>query len=93
MLSPVTDLRSPSESDFLLLPVDLAEDLRVSLGAEEMRSLRANFWPLSEWVEGALGRALGCGEEGGFAFVGAVFGTASLFPDTPPDTLGARLGA
>jgi hypothetical protein len=64
-LSPPTDFRSTSESDFLLL-VERAEDLRESLGAEVMRSLRVNFCPPSKLaVDGVLDRLVGV--EGGFS--------------------------
>lgn len=66
-LSPVTDLRSPSESDFLLDPVDLADDLRLSFGADAMRLANENL-PVSEWAldaeRGRLGVDGGCGEAG-----------------------------
>lgn len=93
VLSPATDLRSPSESDFLLLPVDLAEDLRLIFGAEEIRSLRVNFWPPSEWeFEGALGRKLGWGEGEGLAVGGAKCGSRGSGLG-PAATLGGRLWA
>ena len=48
VLSPATDFRSTSESDFLLL-VERAEDLRESLGAEAAtRLFSVNLWPPSE---------------------------------------------
>lgn len=43
---PVVDRAPPpSESDFLLLAVDRAEDLRASLGPDANSSLSVNLWP------------------------------------------------
>jgi len=105
VLSPAVDLGPPSESDFLLLAEERAEDLRESLGADPRRSLRLNLWPPSfEWTDG------GPFERGtGLASTG-VTGTARSFLDNlvsaragdasnddksglAPDMLGALLGA
>ena len=51
MLSPAVDRGPRSESDFLELPVDRAEDLRTSL-VEPRRSFSVNFVPESECTEG-----------------------------------------
>ena len=65
-LSPPFDLGPPSESDFLLLAEERAEDLRESLGAEARRSLRLNLLPPSvEWTDGGpLLRGAGLGSTG-----------------------------
>lgn len=47
MLSPPVDFGPPSESDFLLLAEERADDLRESLGAVPRRSLRLNLVPPS----------------------------------------------
>lgn len=47
VLSPAVDFGPPSESDFLLLAEDRADDLRESLGADPRRSLRLNLVPPS----------------------------------------------
>jgi hypothetical protein len=61
VLSPATDFGPPSESDFLLLADERADDLRVSLGAEPRKSLKCDLKLLSvEWTdEGPLGREAG----------------------------------
>ena len=46
-----TDLAPPSDSDFLLLPVERTEDRLPSFGAVASNSLRVNFWAVSEWTE------------------------------------------
>lgn len=46
-----TDLPPPSDSDFLLLPVERTEDFLPSFGAVASSSLRVNFWAESEWTE------------------------------------------
>lgn len=54
VLSPVVDRAPRSESDFLLLPVERADDFLASFGVPS-KSLRVNFCPpLSEceWTEG-----------------------------------------
>ena len=53
MLAPASERPPRSESDFLLLAVERAEDLLPSLGPPR-RSLRVNFWPPSECTEGGL---------------------------------------
>jgi hypothetical protein len=102
-LSPAADFGPPSESDFLLLAEERADDLRESLGADPRRSLRVNLWPPSlEWTEGGpLERGTGLASTG-------VTGTARSFLDPlgrtgdsnsddrsglAPDMLGALLGA
>ena len=103
MLSPAVDLGPPSESDFLLLAEERADDLRESLGADPRRSLRLNLWPPSlEWTDGGpLERGTGLASTG-------VTGTDRSFLDPlgrtgdansddrsglAPDMLGALLGA
>ena len=63
VLSPAVDLRSLSESDFLLLAVERPDVLRVSFGPPRslFKSLRVNFCPVSDWWEWTEG-----GLEGGF---------------------------
>jgi hypothetical protein len=46
-----TDLAPPSDSDFLLLPVERTEDRLPSFGALPSNSLRVNFGAVSEWTE------------------------------------------
>lgn len=50
VLSPAVDLRSLSESDFLLLAVERPDVLRVSFGPPKslFKSLRVNFCPVSD---------------------------------------------
>lgn len=101
-LSPAVDLGPPSESDFLLLAEERADDLRESLGADPSRSLRLNLWlPSLEWTDGGpLERGTGLGSTG---VTGA---DRSLDPlgragdansedrsGLAPDMLGALLGA
>lgn len=105
LLSPATDLAPPSESLFLLLPVDLCDDFRVSFGVDARRSLRLNRYlsPSFECTDDARpvfdGVTFGSGV-GGAEFLpaevlraAAVGGGASLPPETPADMLGALLGA
>lgn len=100
---PAFDFASPpSESDFLLLPVERFDDFLASLGPPESRSLRLNLWlPSLDTTDGARGR--GAGEAGmrgvggaddcPFLGVALAAGGATLPPETPPDMLGALLGA
>jgi hypothetical protein len=76
VLSPAVDFAPPSESDFLLLAEERADDLRESLGADPRRSLRLNLWPPSvEWTDGGpLERGTGLASTG-------VTGTARSFLD------------
>ena len=108
VLAPASERPPRSESDFLLLAVERADDLRASLGAPR-RSLRVNFWPPeSEWTDGGplrdtlsspadvVGDIRGA-VGGGGSFLGATLdmGTRevmSLPPESPADMLGARLG-
>lgn len=74
VLSPAVDLRSLSESDFLLLAVERADVLRVSFGPPKslFRSLSVNFCPESdcwEWTEGGLEGGCDGGFEAGADFV------------------------
>lgn len=106
LLSPATDFAPPSESLFLLLPVDRWDDLRVSFGVDARRSLRLNrcLSPSLECTDDARpvfdGVRFGSGVVGGAELLpaeelraGAVGGGASLPPETPADMLGALLGA
>lgn len=80
-LSPPTDLGPPSESDFLLLADDRAEDRRTSFGPAAIRSFRVNLCPPSEWTDGARegGREGGC--EGAFSDGAVGRGSARLARD------------
>ena len=105
VLSPAVDLGPPSESDFLLLAEERAEDLRESLGAEPRRSLRLNLLPPSvEWTDGGpllRGARLGSTGVTGWwrSFLGPLPGTGVGDGDNDdrsglaPDMLGALLGA
>ena len=79
MLS-ATDL-PPSDSDFLLLPVERTEDRLPSFGAVPSNSLRVNFWAVSEWTED--GRLLR-GVDGGSAAAGCGVMAAGFFGDSKP---------
>jgi hypothetical protein len=108
-LSPPVDLGPPSESDFLLLADERAEDLRESLGAEARRSLRLNLVPPSvEWTDGGpILRGAGLGSTGVTgswrSFFDPLAGTGAgdcnsddrsgLAPDILDALLGAWLGA
>ena len=75
VLSPAVDLRSLSESDFLLLAVERPDVLRVSFGPPKslFRSLRVNFCPVSdcwEWTEAALEGGFDAGLDTGADLVG-----------------------
>ena len=98
MLSPATLLRSPSESDFLLLALDRLDDLRVSFGAAVMRSFNVNFWPPSECpndgrLDGGADFSEGVFSEVGLLLEPLVEGTVSFSLALPAEKLGARLGA
>ena len=76
-----TDLVPPSDSDFLLLPFERAEDRLPSFGADPSNSLRVNFWAVSEWTEdGPLLRGVG----GSSAAAGCGVTGAGFFGDKKP---------
>ena len=107
VLAPASERPPRSESDFLLLAVDRADDFRASLGPLLSKSLRLNL-PVSECTEGGplredrsspperVGNIRGAvGGGGSFlwgGFEGCVAGGTSFPPETPADMLGARLG-
>lgn len=74
VLSPAVDLRSLSESDFLLLAVERPDVLRVSFGPPSslFKSLRVNFCPVSdcEWIEPGREGGFDAGFDDGASFVG-----------------------
>ena len=71
----------PSDSDFLLLPVERTEDRLPSFGAVPSNSLSVNFWAVSEWTEdGPLLR----GVDGGSAVSGCGVTAAGFFGDSRP---------
>lgn len=79
VLSPPVDFAPPSESDFLLLAEERADDLRESLGAEPRRSLRLNLWPPPsvEWTDGGFGRSAGLASTGVAGTEGARVGAGT----------------
>lgn len=90
MLS-ATDLAPPSDSDFLLLPVERTEDRLPSLGAVPSSSLRVNLCAESECTEdGPLLR----GVDGGSTPAGCGVAGACFFGDSKPaNLLVLKLGA
>lgn len=104
VLSPAVDLGPPSESDFLLLAEERADDLRESLGAEPNRSLRLNLPPSLECTdEDLLLRGAGLDSTGVAGAWGSFFnplagvGSGGDIRDDKsgliPDMLAALLGA
>jgi hypothetical protein len=104
VLSPPIDFGPPSESDFLLLAEERADDLRVSLGADPRRSLRWDLMlPSVEWTDGALGRGTGLCSTGvtgaDRSFLDPLVSPKSADGNSDdrsglvPDILGALLGA
>ena len=76
-----TDLAPPSDSDFLLLPVERTEDRLPSFGAVPSNSLSVNFGAVSEWTEdGPLLRGVG----GGSTTAGCGVAGVCFFGDKKP---------
>jgi hypothetical protein len=99
------DFGPPSESDFLLLAEERADDLRVSLGADPRMSLRwALILPSVEFTDGArLERGAGLGSTGVTGVDRSFFDPLANLNSAVdnrddrsglvPDMLGALLGA
>jgi len=93
VLSPPVDFGPPSESDFLLLTEERADDLRESFGAEPRRSLRLNLWPppSEEWTDEGFVRSAGLASTGALVGAGAGDDASEDRSGLVPDMLAALL--